>query len=87
MLSYLLMCGSYVIMMHVVCCVHRLNFESNSLNVIHRSLSSSTVLLKSLHPHKEPKIWPLYNDVVYPPSLPNEPLRPAVSGICSVYCV
>lgn len=55
----------------------RLNFESNSLNVIHRSLSSSTVLLKSLHPHKEPKIWPLYNDVVYPPSLPNEPLRPA----------
>jgi len=63
----------------MLCYLHRFNVESNSLDVIRRSFSSSTVLLKSYRPHGEPKIWPMYNDIVYPPSLPNEPLRPAVS--------
>jgi len=62
--------------------LHRCNVESISLDVFHRSLSSTTALSKKYRPHGEPKKWPLYNDVVYPPSLPNEPLRPAVSGVC-----
>ena len=69
--------------------MHRFTAESSSLDVIHRSLSCTAALSKNKSPksigargtHKEPQIWPLYNDVVYPPSLPNEPLRPAVSAI------
>ena len=64
-----------------LCCVNRFNAEISSLDVIRRSLSCSAALSKSNRGHKEPEVWPLYNDVVYPPSLPTEPLRPAVSEI------
>jgi len=78
MLSYLLVLQLYH---NDARYLHRFNVESNSLDVIHRSLCSSSVLLKSHRMHSEPKLWPRYNEVIYPPSLPNEPLRPAVSGV------
>lgn len=73
---------SFLLLIIHCCDVDRFNAESSSLDVIRRGLSCSPALLsKSSLTHDEPKKWPLYNDVVYPPSLPNEPLRPAVSGV------
>jgi len=77
-------CSLDVIHRGFVCAVHRFNVESCSLDVIHRGFSCSAALSKRFkvpRPHTEPQNWPLYNDVVYPPSLPNEPLRPAVSEV------
>jgi len=63
----------------MLCYACRFNVESKPVDVIRRSLSCSAVLLTSRRTHREPKNWLTYNDVVYPPSLPDEPLRPAVS--------
>lgn len=75
-------CKNFILYLLVrLYCVHRCGAEVSSLNAVHRNLSCSGTLLKSLRRHSEPKNWPLYNDVVYPPSLPDEPLRPAVSQL------
>lgn len=44
---------------------------------VERYVHTCPALFKSYRVHQEPKEWPKYNDIVYPPRQPGEPNRPA----------
>jgi hypothetical protein len=64
----------------------RTELEPFILNAAKRTFHCSAVSVKGFDMHKDPKGWPKYNEIVYPPSLPGEPHRPAVSRCCIFQC-
>lgn len=57
----------------------RFELDAVSITTAKCTFHSSAGSLKESDMHREPKGWPKYNEIVYPPTLPGEPRRPAVS--------